>query len=54
MSAFGTPGETGVLVVAVFVGGALDLAGLKKDDVILGFDGKPTIQLTDLMRHSTG
>ena len=54
MSAYGTPGETGVLVVAVPVGGSLDLAGLKKDDVILKFDGKPTILFTDLTRHSTG
>ncbi len=54
MSAYGTPGETGVLVVAVPVGGALDMAGLKKDDVILKFAGKPTILFTDLARHSTG
>jgi len=52
MSAFGTPGESGVLVVAVPAGSPLAAAGLQKDDVILKLDGKPIVQFADLTRLS--
>jgi len=52
MSAFGTPGESGVLVVTVPAGSPLAAAGLQKDDVILKLDGKPIVQFADLTRMS--
>ena len=52
MSAYGTPGETGVLVLEVPAGGALDAAGLKKDDVILKLDDWVVDQCSDLLRRA--
>lgn len=54
MSAYGTPGETGVLVLDVPPGSALDVAGLKKDDVILSLNGIKIDQYTDLVRLTAG
>jgi hypothetical protein len=50
MSAYGTPGETGVLVLSVAAGSALEKAGLQKDDVILSLDGKKIIAVSDLIQ----
>jgi PDZ domain/Right handed beta helix region len=52
MSAYGTPGETGVLVLEVPAGGALEAAGLKMDDVILKLDGMAIDQCPDLLRRA--
>jgi serine protease Do len=52
MSVYGTPGVTGVLVLDVSAGSALATAGLKKDDVILFFNSKPTDDLGQLIRMS--
>lgn len=46
MSAFGTPGETGVLMVESTP--ALAASGLQKDDVILAFGGQRIDSATDL------
>jgi hypothetical protein len=52
MSAYGTPGETGVLVLDVPAGSALDQAGLRKDDVIVSCDGKTIDAVNDLLRFA--
>ena len=49
MSAYGTPGETGVLVLEIAAGSALEQAGLRKDDVILSLDGKKIATVNDLL-----
>lgn len=54
MSAYGTAGETGVLVLVLPATSALARAGLQKDDVILSFDGHPIAQFSDLLRFSKG
>lgn len=54
MSAYGTPGETGVLVLEVPAGGALAAAGLQKDDVILKVDGKVIDKCSDLLKKTAG
>jgi len=48
MSAYGTPGETGVLVLDAPAHTTLARSGLKTDDVILTLNGKPTAQVSDL------
>ena len=50
MSAYGTPGETGILVLDVPAGSALAAAGLQKDDVIFYLNGKPANELAQLLR----
>ncbi len=52
MSAFGTPGETGVLVLVVPADSALARAGLRKDDVILSLGDQPVETLADLLSLS--
>jgi hypothetical protein len=52
MSAYGTPGETGVLILEVPALSALAKAGLHKDDVILTLDAKGTAQVSDLLQIS--
>jgi hypothetical protein len=54
MSAYGTPGETGVLVLDVPAGGALEQAGLRKDDVITACDGKKIDTVNDLPQFIAG
>ena len=54
MSAYGTPGETGVLVLELSAGGVLEAAGLKKDDVILKLDGMTIDQCSDLLQRAKG
>ena len=49
MSAYGTAGENGVLVLEVPAGTPLAAAGLRKDDVICQLDGKPAGKFSDLM-----
>jgi hypothetical protein len=48
MSAHGLPGETGVLILDAPAGSPLARAGLKKDDVILGANGKNIDTVQDL------
>jgi hypothetical protein len=48
MSAYGLPGETGVLVLEVPADNALAKSGLQKDDVILTADGKKVDTVKDL------
>jgi hypothetical protein len=48
MSAYGTPGETGVLIVEL--GDALVGSGLRKDDVILSWNDQKIDTTTDLLR----
>lgn len=50
MSAYGTPGETGVLVLDVPAGSPLAVAGAARDDVILSLDGQPVAGTADLRR----
>jgi S1-C subfamily serine protease len=50
MSAYGTPGETGILVLEVPAGIALAEAGLQKDDVIFYLNGKTANELAQLIR----
>ena len=40
MSAYGTPGETGVLILDIPASTELAIAGVQKDDVVLACDGK--------------
>ena len=54
MSAYGTPGETGVLVLSVPLYSALAKAGLQKDDVILTLDGRSVPGVDDLVRLTSG
>ena len=54
MSAFGLPGMTGVLVLAVPVESALAKAGLRKNDVILSVNGKKTADTAALLRQVPG
>ena len=54
MSAYGTPGETGVLVLELPAGGVLEAAGLKKNDVILKLDGMTIDQCSDLLQRAKG
>jgi hypothetical protein len=48
MSAHGLPGETGVLILDVPADSALAKAGVRKDDVILGANGKKIDTVRDL------
>lgn len=52
MSAYGTAGENGVLVLEVPAGTSLAAAGLKKDDVICQLDGKPVGKFFDMMQQA--
>jgi len=49
MSAFGLPGVTGVLVLEIPAGTALEKAGLQKNDVILTIDGIKTTDVSALL-----
>jgi len=53
MSAFGLPGVTGVLVLEVPAGSALDKAGLKKNDVILSINGTKAADVARLLRQAS-
>jgi S1-C subfamily serine protease len=48
MSAYGTPGVTGVLVLKVDPASTLAKMGLKPNDVILGLNNSPVISVADL------
>ena len=50
-SAYGLPGVTGVLVLAVAPGSALDHLGLRKNDVVLSVDNLTTPDTTALLRR---
>ncbi|MCE9547479.1 MAG: PDZ domain-containing protein [Planctomycetia bacterium] len=50
ISAYGTAGERGVLVVAIGDENPLAKAGLQKEDVILQVDGKATDSVQELLR----
>ena len=52
MSAYGTAGENGVLVLEVPSGGPLAAAGLRKDDVICQLDGQPISKHSDLLQKT--
>ena len=52
MSAYGTPGETGVLVLNVPTGGVLEKAGFKMNDVILKLNGLNVDQCSDLLKRA--
>ena len=52
VSASGLPGEVGILVLAVPPASRSADAGLRKGDVVLRLDGKPTDALRDLERLS--
>jgi hypothetical protein len=51
MSAFGLPGVTGVLVLAVSPGTSLAAAGLQKGDVIVSLEGAPVADVTGLFNQ---
>jgi len=53
-SAYGLPGEDGVLLLRVPEGSQAARAGLRKDDVILGANGKPVRHIADLRAMLTG
>ena len=50
MSAYGTSGESGILLVEVPQDGFLAGAGIRKDDVIVSLNDQPVSQLSDLVR----
>ena len=50
MSAYGTAGETGVLVVELPPGHAWGKAGLRKDDVIVGENWQPLVEVQEVLR----
>ena len=50
VSAYGLPGEVGVLLVQVPAGSAADKAGLKEGDVILKCQGREISSMDDLFR----
>jgi len=52
VSASGLPGEAGILVLDVPQASRAAAAGLRKGDVVLRLDGKPTEALRDLQRLS--
>jgi S1-C subfamily serine protease len=52
VSAAGTPGETGVIVLDVPAAGPAGAAGITANDVILGFNNKPVKDTQDLLRLS--
>jgi hypothetical protein len=52
VSASGTPGETGVIILEVPPNSPAANAGLLAGDVILGFDGKPVQELQHLLQAS--
>lgn len=52
VSASGTPGETGVILLEVPPGSSAAKAGFFAGDVILGFNGKPMKNLEDLLEAS--
>ena len=52
VSAAGTPGETGVIVLDVPPVSAAEEAGISAGDVILAFDNKPVKDTLDLMRFT--
>ena len=54
VSASGTPGETGVILLEVPSDTPAAKAGLFAGDVILGFNGKPVKELQDLLQESQG
>ena len=51
-SAYGLPGVTGVLVLAVAPGSALSNLGLRKSDVVLSVDDFPTPDITALLHRA--
>lgn len=53
MSAFGLPGVTGVLVLEVPAGSALDKAGLKRNDVILSLNGAKAADVASLLKRAS-
>ena len=53
MSAFGLPGVTGVLVLAVPAHTRLAAAGLQKSDVIVALAGDPVTDVGALLRHAS-
>ncbi|MGB8029933.1 MAG: PDZ domain-containing protein [Terracidiphilus sp.] len=52
VSAAGTPGETGVILLSVPDASEAGRAGFLADDVILAIDSKPVKDIQDLMRNS--
>ncbi len=54
MSAYGTPGETGIIVLGSRASNPLSKAGLRKDDVILSLNGQSTPDLATLIRVTAG
>jgi len=52
MSAYGTPGISGVLVVKIAPTSPLAKSGIKEGDVILGFNERPIDDLSDLVRQT--
>ena len=52
VSALGTPGETGVLVVDVPPRSEAAIAGLLEGDIILAYDGKPVRDVHDLLTYT--
>jgi hypothetical protein len=52
VSAAGTPGETGVILLAVPPGSNAEKAGLLAGDVVLKLQGKPVTELQDLLNES--
>ncbi|HTF70633.1 MAG TPA: PDZ domain-containing protein [Edaphobacter sp.] len=52
VSAAGTPGESGVIVLAVPAGSPAGTAGITAGDVILGFNNKPVKDTQDLLRYT--
>jgi hypothetical protein len=54
VSAYGLPGEVGVLVVDAPAGSAAAAAGLRKDDVIFLVNGNTVASLPELLRSARG
>jgi hypothetical protein len=52
VSAAGTPGETGVILIQVPDDSLAGKAGFLTGDVILAFDGKPVRELRDLLQYT--
>jgi len=48
MSAFGTPGENGILILEIADGSPLKTANLRPDDVILAINDRPALSTRDL------
>jgi hypothetical protein len=48
MSAFGTPGENGILILEIADGSPLKAANLRSDDVVLALNDRPALSTRDL------